>query len=50
MGPVKVSSVLINGRDLFRVRVGPLSSVAEADRMLERVTRAGYPDARILVD
>ena len=50
VGPVKVSSVLINGRDLFRVRVGPLSSVAEADRMLERVTRSGYPDARIVVD
>ncbi len=50
VGPVKVSSVLINGRDLFRVRVGPLSSVAEADRMLETVTRAGYPDARIVVD
>ena len=50
VGPVKVSSVLINGRDLFRVRVGPLSTVAEADRMLERVTRAGYPDARIVVD
>ncbi|MAF96512.1 MAG: hypothetical protein CMM60_12255 [Rhodospirillaceae bacterium] len=50
VGPVKVRSVLINGRDLFRVRVGPLSSVAEADRMLETVTRAGYPDARIVVD
>jgi rare lipoprotein A len=50
VGPVKVSSVLINGRDLFRVRVGPLANVAEADRMLARVTQAGYPNARIVVD
>ncbi len=50
MGPVKVTSVLIKGRDLFRVRVGPISTVKDADRMLERVTASGYPDARIVVD
>ncbi len=50
VGPVKVTSVLIKGRDLFRVRVGPISTVKDADRMLERVTASGYPDARIVVD
>ena len=50
VGPVKVTSVLTKGRDLFRVRVGPLSSVAEADRVLETVHGAGYPNARIVVD
>ncbi|MBC8337557.1 MAG: septal ring lytic transglycosylase RlpA family protein [Rhodospirillales bacterium] len=50
IGPVKVSSVLVKGRDLFRVRVGPLDDVTDADRMLEAVTRAGYPNARIIVD
>ncbi len=50
VGPVKVTSVLVNGRDFYRVRVGPLGSVSEADRMLESVTRAGYPKARIIVD
>ncbi|MFQ5763816.1 MAG: septal ring lytic transglycosylase RlpA family protein [Rhodospirillales bacterium] len=50
VGPVKVTSVLVNGRDLFRVRVGPLTTVDEADGMLESVTQAGYPDARIVVD
>jgi len=50
IGPVKVSSVLVKGQDLFRVRVGPLDDVTDADRMLEAVTRAGYPNARIIVD
>ncbi len=50
VGPVKVTSVLVKGRDFYRVRVGPLESVSEADRMLESVTRAGYPNARIIVD
>jgi rare lipoprotein A len=50
VGPVKVSQILIEGRDLFRVRVGPLSSVEEADRILDRVIRTGYSDARIVVD
>jgi len=50
IGLVKVTSVLIKGRDLFRVRIGPLTTVAEADQMLRTVTQAGYPSARIVVD
>jgi rare lipoprotein A len=50
LGQVKVTSVLIRGRDLYRVRVGPVSDVKEADRVLESVIQSGYPDARILVD
>jgi len=50
VGPVKISPVLINGQDLFRVRIGPMASVGEADLMLERVIEAGYTDARTLVD
>ena len=50
LGTVKISPVLINGRDLFRVRVGPLISVVQADHMLERVIRAGYMEARTIVD
>ncbi len=50
LGPVNVTSVLVNGRDLFRVRAGPLASVTDADRILKWVIDAGYPDARIIVD
>ncbi|MEE8394254.1 MAG: septal ring lytic transglycosylase RlpA family protein [Rhodospirillales bacterium] len=49
-GQVKVTSVLINGMDLFRVRVGPLASVEDADRMLEKVIRTGFVESRIIID
>jgi rare lipoprotein A len=38
------------GRQTFRVRIGPLQSVAEADRALEAALRAGVSDSRIVVD
>ena len=50
LGPVKLTSVMVEGRDLFRVRIGPLSTVAEADGFLEAVVGAGYSDARIIVE
>ena len=50
VGPVAVSPVLVKGRDVFRVRIGPVASVDDADRYLDRVIRAGYPDARVVVD
>ncbi len=50
LGPVRVSPVLVNGRDLFRVRVGPMASLAESDKMLEWVIQLGYPNSRIVVD
>jgi rare lipoprotein A len=50
VGPVAVSPVLVNGRDVFRVRIGPIASVEEADRYLDKVIRSGYPDARVVVD
>jgi len=50
LGAVKVSPVLVNGRDLFRVRVGPIKSIADADHMLEQVIASGYTDARTIVD
>ncbi|MDP6884533.1 MAG: septal ring lytic transglycosylase RlpA family protein, partial [Rhodospirillales bacterium] len=50
LGGVKVTSVLIGGRDLYRVRLGPLTSVADADRALENVIANGYSDARIIID
>jgi rare lipoprotein A len=50
LGQVKVLSVLVDGRDLFRVRIGPLSDIEGADEALEAVLQVGYTDARIVVD
>jgi rare lipoprotein A len=41
LGPVDVAPIMVNGRQFYRVRVGPLSSVAEADRILEKVISLG---------
>ena len=48
-GPTRVTTVAIGEYYLFRVRVGPISSLPEADRMLATVIGAGYPEARLIV-
>lgn len=47
---VKVNSAIVNGREFFRVRTGPLQSVEQADKVLNQIIRSGYNDARIVVD
>jgi len=49
-GGARIQQALVRERDVFRVRIGPLASVDDADRALEKAIRAGYPDARIIVD
>jgi rare lipoprotein A len=49
-GDVRVLGARVNGADLFRVRIGPLRSVDEADHLLDRVVDSGVPEARIVVD
>lgn len=48
-GPAKVTTVAIGEYYLFRVRLGPMSSLPEADRMLAKIIGAGYPEARLIV-
>ncbi|MGO8917594.1 MAG: septal ring lytic transglycosylase RlpA family protein [Stellaceae bacterium] len=50
LGAVKVQGVRVNGVDLYRVRLGPISNVDEADRLLDRVVGTGLTEARIVVD
>jgi rare lipoprotein A len=50
LGNVNVTGTSINGANLYRVRIGPVPSVDEADRLLERVVDSGVPEARIVVD
>lgn len=50
VGQAGVFEVEIDGEDLYRVRIGPISSVAAADTMLNRVVRLGYGAARIVVE
>lgn len=50
LGSAQITAVRVNGANLFRVRLGPVANVDEADKVLARVLASGLPDARIVVD
>ncbi len=50
LGPVTVSQVSVRSQPFFRVRIGPVATVEEADRLLATIVDAGHPEARIVVD
>ena len=50
IGPSKVSNVFVAGQEIFRVRIGPLPSVSEADSVLRQVFDEGIMDAHIIVN
>lgn len=49
-GDIDISKIRVGGRDLYRVRVGPIFDVAQADGKLEEVIRSGIRDAKIVVE
>jgi rare lipoprotein A len=50
LGAVSVVGARVNGVNLYRVRLGPIGSVDEADKLLDRVFATGLTGARIIVD
>lgn len=48
LGDVQVTPVTVSGRQFWRVRVGPIATVDEADRVLDAVIRAGGDGAKVL--
>lgn len=50
LGPAKISTVMVEKQEFFRVRLGPIFDVAQADQMLGTVIAGGIKDARIIVD
>lgn len=50
LGPSLISPAFVNGQQYFRVRIGPLASVEEADLKLQQLITSGYNDSRIVVD
>ncbi|MGB1547019.1 MAG: septal ring lytic transglycosylase RlpA family protein [Alphaproteobacteria bacterium] len=50
IGTTKVTPVTVGDLELYRVRLGPLANVEEADAKLSEVVKAGYPEARLIVD
>jgi rare lipoprotein A len=49
-GDLRISTLQRGGQTLYRVRSAPLTSVADADAALNRITGAGANDAHIVVD
>ncbi len=50
LGRSRVTPVVVGDRRFFRVRLGPVASVDEADRLLDRLLAQGVGDARVVVD
>ena len=50
MGQVEISAITVEGRQLYRVRIGPIASVARADATLAVVIDQGHPEARIVIE
>jgi rare lipoprotein A len=50
VGHADVSQVQIGGRTFYRVRIGPLASVDQADAALAKVVSAGASEAKIVAE
>ncbi len=49
IAPSRVDPVEYSGRTLYKVRLGPMNSVSEADQVLRKVVESGQTDAAIIV-
>ena len=49
-GIARVYPAIVNGKQYYRVRLGPLGSVANADSLLSSLSHSGHSDAIIVVD
>ncbi|GLQ07269.1 septal ring lytic transglycosylase RlpA family protein [Sneathiella chinensis] len=50
LAATKVTQVLVNGQDFYRVRIGPVDNVADADQLLARLLNSGHTEARIVIE
>ncbi len=50
LGPSRVVQAQVNNRQFFRVRIGPIASVEQADQLLDLLQSKGFADARVIVD
>ena len=50
MAPSKIEPVDVKGTTFYRVRLGPLNTVPEADILLERVIATGQNGAKVVVE
>jgi rare lipoprotein A len=50
LGQTRVTMVQVGAQTFYRVRLGPIQHVEDADQLLQKVIETGQPDARIIVE
>ncbi len=50
VGKARIAQAVVNQRRYFRVRFGPMGSIADADRLLALLLDNGHAGARVVVD
>lgn len=48
-GDVRISPASVDGRDFYRVQIGPVTSVDAADGLLENLISSGYKQSHVVV-
>jgi rare lipoprotein A len=48
-GDVSIQSAIVGENEFFRVRIGPLASIEDADGVLADLIGSGFPESRIIV-
>ena len=48
--PAKISPVVIDNKSMYRIRIGPLVEVSDADKIVSHLHRLGESDYRIVAD
>jgi len=49
-GAIRIQGAEVAGKSMYRVQVGPLASVENADALSERLIRLGYHDLNVIVE
>jgi rare lipoprotein A len=49
LGKVAITQVQVGDIQMFRVRLGPITDLPSADRLLDQVIKAGYKNAQLIV-
>ncbi|MFA4994729.1 MAG: septal ring lytic transglycosylase RlpA family protein [Bdellovibrionales bacterium] len=50
LAPTSISTIVVNGTKFYRVRLGPVKTIPQADALLLKVKKAGVSNARTVVD
>ena len=50
LGQTRITQFMFNQQRFYRVQLGPIASVEEADQLLQKLIDTGHPDAKIAVN